>query len=147
MIIQLILQSHIFYETLIISLYFQNDTTVEAIRLFYTSLVNRTAYVFFISEQIENLTSYCSLDTALNEAEKLASQMQAVMCSFRKLAIALQGSANDSMKDAHKQIFNEEFIDISMCSRLIFNTCFILQNSQKLLTELLSYLRTMVSLQ
>lgn len=127
---------------MIFFLYFQNNTTVEVVRLFYTSLVNHTAYVFFISEQIHKYSRRCSWDIALNRARSLASKLQVLMCSFRNSAIALPGGTNDLLKDAHKQIFNEELTDISICSREIFNVCLTLQNSLKILTELLSYLRT-----
>lgn len=113
---------------------------MEVVRLFYTSLVNHTAYVFFISEQIEEYSTRCLWDSTLNGAEDLAYRMQKLMCYFRNFAIGLPTSTNDSLKDAHKQIFNKELTDTSSCSRKILYACRVLQNSLRIITELGSYL-------
>lgn len=98
--------------------------------------------MFFISEQIQKYSVRCKWDVTLNKSERLASKMQHVMCLFRSFAIALQGSANDSLKDAHNQIFNKELTDTSKCSREILTICRTLRNALKILTQLISYLRT-----
>lgn len=115
---------------------------MEVVRLFYTSLVNHTAYVFFISEQIEEYSTPCLWDTTLNDAVYLADRMRKLMCLFRNFAIGLPTSTNDSLKDAHKQIFNKELplAEISSCSRKISYACSVLRSSLRIITELGSYL-------
>lgn len=127
---------------------FQNNFTVEVIHLFYTSLVNNTADVFFLSEQIEKeWTDKCQLDSIFNEVKNLISQMKAAMCFFRQLAVTLTGRDDDSMIDAHKQVFNDELVDLADCSRLVYKTCRTLQSVLKNLIELKSYLVTIGPLQ
>lgn len=104
--------------------------------------------MFFLSEQIEKeWTDKCQLDNVFNKVKNLTSQMKAAMCSFRQLATTLTGSDNDSMKNAHNQIFNQELVDLSDCSGLVFITCRTLQSVSKILIELKSYLNTIGPLQ
>lgn len=127
--------------------YFQNSRPLEVLRSFYTSLLNHTAHVFFISEQIQVYSdSNCPEPGLYNNAKSLGSEMQSFMCSLLYTTRTLQcdSDEDDTFDVSTEQILNEEFSDHSVCSRREFRDCQTIRSTVDLLRELNNYLQNTV---
>lgn len=133
---------------LYIFLLLQDSSPLDVLRLFYTSLLNHTAHVYFISEQIERHSQdeTCNSPGFSNNAKSLASEMRGLMCALRLCTLTLEKESDedDSFKDSTDQILNEELTDQPLCSRRSVRDCQTVGSTVTLLRELSSYLQNTV---
>ncbi|XP_015914695.1 uncharacterized protein [Parasteatoda tepidariorum] len=124
-----------------------NTDPIEVLRMFYTSLLNHTAHVYFICEQLQKHPSDESCNTAdlLVSAKSLSAHMRELMCILRFSLIAIPEEVdeeNDSyLSDSTSQILNEMLMDQPLCSRRSVRDCQTMTSTVKLLTELTTYLQ------
>ncbi|GFU41699.1 uncharacterized protein NPIL_665091 [Nephila pilipes] len=124
-----------------------NNPPSDVLRMFYTSLLNHTAHVYFLSEQLERYAGEtCNSEGLPESARTLAQNLRQLMCVLRLSILTLKDQTDkedDSyFMDSTSQILNELVMDQPMCSRRSVRDCQTIYSTVTLLTEMTSYLQS-----
>lgn len=120
------------------------------LRDFYASLLNHTAHVYFISEQLSRYSGQtCYGDASLlRAADSLSANMLELMCVLRFCMLTLpedEGQYGDDVfRDLTTQMLGEPLMDLPVCARRQLRDCTTVYSTVTLLTEMTSYLRDRV---
>ncbi|XP_035216075.1 uncharacterized protein LOC118189565 isoform X2 [Stegodyphus dumicola] len=124
-----------------------SSETKEVLLAFYTSLLNHTAHVYFMSDQMQQHSSdeTCNSADLATSAKSLASHMRELMCVLRLCTLALQDEPDEDddfhFEESTSQILNEQLIDQPLCSRRSVRDCQTVGSTVTLLREFSSYLQ------
>lgn len=119
--------------------------TVEALREFYTSLINHTAHTYFLLEQLDRHSSDADCASTKNfdfakKARTLASHMRQLMCSIRVGSGALGSSSG--FDGSTTQILEEELVNQPLCSRRTVRDCQTAISTNSLVETFSAYIRS-----
>ncbi|KAG8190410.1 hypothetical protein JTE90_022052 [Oedothorax gibbosus] len=122
-----------------------NDKPLDVLREFYASLLNHTAHVYFISEQLSRYSGQsCYNDSLHRAANSLSSNMLELMCILRFSMLTLHEEdvlQDDIFNDLTTQLLNEPLMDLPVCARRQWRDCTTVYSTVTLLSEMTSYLR------
>ncbi|XP_054714567.1 uncharacterized protein LOC129224175 [Uloborus diversus] len=124
-----------------------NKEPVEILPLFYTSLLNHTAHMYFISDSLQQHASdgSCNNPELVTSAKSLATNMRALMCLLRFFSAVLEATESaapttDLYAESTQQILDEELVDQPVCSLRLVRDCQTVGSSETLLRRLSDYL-------
>ncbi|GIX93460.1 hypothetical protein CDAR_408911 [Caerostris darwini] len=127
-----------------------NRDPVDVFRMYYTSVLNHTAHVYFIPEQHEKYAAEaCSSDGLPLSAKTLGSNMRELLCILRLCIMSMKSQDDDDdsnsyFTDSISQILNELLMDQPLCSRRSVRDCQTVYSTVTLMTEMATYLQSKV---